>query len=280
MTPQNPYGWWLPLDASVNGHSIDQLINVIHWFMAVLFIGWGIYLVYVLIRFRERPGHKATPEVKHFRLPTWLEVGVAIFEVFLLLFVSSPIWFKVKKEFPNQGEAEIVRVVAEQFAWNFHYPGKDGKFGRSRIELVDGTNPVGLDRNDPAGKDDIISVNQFHVPTGKPVIVYLSSKDVIHSFFLPVLRVKQDAIPGMTIPLWFEAKIPGQDFEVACAQLCGVSHARMRGYLHIDTPEEYAKWIDEQEKELLADNSSSTPEAAQPAAATETPSATTEGSHQ
>ncbi len=251
---QKPYGWWLPLNASANNAGIDQLINIVHVFMAVLFVGWGVYLVYVLIRFRARPGHKAYAVHKHFRLPTWLEVGVAIIEVVLLVFLSSPIWYRVKKEFPAEKDSVLIRIVAEQFAWNIHYPGKDGKFGRTRPELVTSNNPVGLDREDPDGKDDITTINNLHVPTGKPVIVYLSSKDVIHSLGITVLRVKQDAIPGMTIPIWFEAAIPGQDFEISCAQLCGLGHYRMKGMLAIDTPEQYTTWMTEQEKELAAEN--------------------------
>ncbi len=254
---QKPYGWWLPVNASANNAGIDQLINLIHVFMAILFVGWGIYLVYVLIRFRARPGHKAFAVHKHFRLPTWIEIGVAIIEVILLVFLSSPIWYRVKKDFPAEKDAVLIRIVAEQFSWNIHYPGQDGKFGRVRPELVSSSNPLGLDRDDPDGKDDITTINDLHVPTGKPVIVYLSSKDVIHSFSLPVLRVKQDVIPGMTIPIWFEAAKTGPDFEIACAQLCGLGHYRMRGMLSIDTPEQYAAWMADQEKQLAADNADS-----------------------
>jgi len=256
----SPYGWWLPLDASTHGAEIDHLINIIHVFMAVLFVGWGIYFVYCLFRFRQKPGHQASSIREHFKFPKYLETGVLIVEIWLLVFVSSPLWFKVKTAFPAEKDALVVRVVAEQFAWNIHYPGKDGKFGKTSAELVDGVNTLGLDREDPDAKDDIVTINIFHVPVNKPVIVHLSSKDVIHSFSLPVLRVKQDTIPGMTIPIWFEAKRagqPGEEFDIACAQLCGLGHYRMKGMLYLDTPEQFAAWMAEEEKNLAAESGES-----------------------
>jgi cytochrome c oxidase subunit II len=254
------YRWWLPPDISTHGAGIDRLINVIHIFMVLLFVGWGIYLLYCLIRFRAKPGHKADTRHHHFRLPQYIEIGIAIFEVILLVFVSYPIWAAYKKDFPPEKDALVVRVTAEQFAWNIHYPGPDGKFGKTSPELIDGTNPVGLDRNDPDAKDDIISVNVFNIPVHKPVIVHLTSKDVIHSFSLPSMRVKQDVIPGMNIPIWFEATETGE-FDIACAQLCGIGHYRMRGMFNVQTPEAYAQWIAEQEKELMPAAPEATPTA-------------------
>src|SRR5205814_207611 len=118
---------------------------------------------------------------------------------------------------------------------------KDGKFGKSDPSLISGDNPLGVDPEDPSGKDDLVTVNQLHIPVNRPVIVAVSSKDVIHSFNIPVLRVKQDTIPGQQIPIWFEATAPGH-FELACAQLCGLGHYRMRADVLVDTPEDYGKW--------------------------------------
>jgi len=248
------YGWWLPPDLSVHGAGIDQLINVVHVLMAVMFFGWGAFLVYCLVKFRERPGHRAIANEKTFRFPFWVESAVATIEVGLLAFVSSPIWYHVKTGFPAEKDALVVHVIAEQYAWNFHYPGGDGKFGLRRRELISPSNPIGLDRSDAAAKDDIVSINNLHIPVGKPVIAHLSSKDVIHSFFIPVLRVKQDVIPGMTIKTWFQAKKSGQGFEIACAQLCGLGHYRMMGLVSIDTPEEYLQWLQEEQKLLEEEN--------------------------
>jgi cytochrome c oxidase subunit 2 len=240
---QKLYGWGLPVDISVDGWQIDRLIWIIHIFMAVLFIGWFAFFIYLIIRFRQRPGHKAENVHHHFKLPTYLEVGVALFEVFLLAAFSIPLFYHTRKAFPDPAKSLNVRIVAEQFAWNVHYPGKDGVFGKTDPKLMNPSNPVGLDPDDPAGKDDITTINQFHIPVNTPVIVTLSSKDVIHSFFLPVMRVKQDAIPGHAVQQTFEAKQTG-NFEIACAQLCGLGHYRMRGYFIVDEKPAFDAWFE------------------------------------
>ena len=238
------YGWRLPIDISTHGPEIDRLIYIIHIFMAVLFLGWLAFLVLALVKFRARPGLQAVHEPGHFKLPTYLEVFVALFEAVLLVGFSFPVFYKARAAMPNPGEALEVRIVAEQFAWNIHYPGADGIFGKTDPKLMGATNPLGLDPNDPAAKDDITTINQFHVPVHKPVIARLSSKDVIHSFSLPVMRVKQDVIPGQVIPSWFEAKKTG-NFEIACAQLCGLGHYRMRGFFVVETAEAFKAWLDQ-----------------------------------
>lgn len=235
------YGWWLPPDVSVHGAKIDQLMSVLHWFMALLFIGWGIFFVYCLVKFRARPGHTALYTPVKAVATKYIEAFVVVIEVFLLFGLSTPVWLAYKNDVPDASKAMHIRVVAEQFAWNFQYPGKDGKFGKADASLISGDNPLGVDPEDPPGKDDIVTVNQLHVPVGRPVIVDVSSKDVIHSFNIPVLRVKQDTIPGQQIPIWFEATQPGH-FELACAQLCGLGHYRMRADVLIDKPEDFAKW--------------------------------------
>jgi cytochrome c oxidase subunit 2 len=235
------YGWWLPPDISVHGAKIDQLMSVLHWFMLLLFVGWGAFFVYCLFKYRARPGHAAIYAPVQAIATKYIEGFVVVVEVFLLFALSTPVWFAYKNHPPDEKDAVHVRVVAEQFAWNFQYPGKDGKFGRTDISLLGGDNPIGLDPEDKDGKDDLVTVNQLHLPVHKPLFLELSSKDVIHSFNIPVLRVKQDMIPGQKIPIWFEATQPGH-FEIACAQLCGLGHYRMRADVLIDTPEDYAKW--------------------------------------
>ena len=235
------YGWWLPPDVSVHGAKIDQLMSVLHWFMALLFIGWGIFFVYCLFRFRARPGHAALYTPVRAVATKYIEGFVLVVEVFLLFGLSTPVWLAYKNDVPDASKALHVRMVAEQFAWNFQYPGKDGKFGKTDIAQISGDNPLGIDTEDPAGKDDLVTINNLHIPVHRPVIVDVSSKDVIHSFNIPVLRVKQDTVPGQLISVWFEATQPGH-FELACAQLCGLGHYRMRGDVLIDTPEDFAKW--------------------------------------
>jgi cytochrome c oxidase subunit II len=239
----------LPKNISTHGAEIDRLMAILHWFMLLLFVGWGIYLVYVLIKFRERAGHTSDPTPRHFSIPKYIEVGIVLVELFLLVALSGPIWARVKNDLPGDANAMQIRITAEQFAWNVHYPGRDGKFGARKTELIDGTNPLGLDREDPDAKDDIFTINQLNVPINKPVKVILTSKDVIHSFYLPNLRVKQDAVPGMEVNVGFQATEEGE-FQIQCAQLCGVGHYRMGGMFTSLSPEKYEAWFAEEEKNL------------------------------
>lgn len=244
------YGPFMPPDVSKHGHKIDSLINVLHIFMALLFVGWGTFLVYCLFKFRQRPGHVANTRPIKAKVAKWSEIGVAAFEAFLLIGLSIPVWGSIKNDLPTEAENPVhVRVVAEQFQWNFHYAGPDGVFGRTAPEHIDlATNPLGIDPSDAAGTDDVFSP-ELHFPVDRPVICEITSKDVIHSFSLPVMRVKQDAIPGMRIPVWFEAKKTG-NYEVACAQLCGNNHYTMKALMSIhDTEQAFTTWLESQRAE-------------------------------
>lgn len=244
------YGWWLPPNLGGDvANSVDSLIFAMHCLMIVLFVGWGAYLVWVLTKHRARPGHKATYELPKAKPSKMIEIAVVIAEVVLLVGFSMPVWAKVKNEIPTGPDVVHVRLVAEQFAWNFQYPGKDGKFGRRDPKLMSTENPLGIDPKDPDGKDDVISLNVLHIPVNKDIVVEATSKDVIHSFFIPVLRAKHDVIPGMVAPVWFKAtklpKVTDQASwpQIACAQLCGNSHYKMKGYLSIDSQQDYDKWL-------------------------------------
>ncbi len=128
-----------------------------------------------------------------------------------------------------------------------HYAGPDGKFGRTMPSLMNMNNPIGLDATDPAAADDVVTQNEIHAPLGKPVLVYLTSKDVIHSFFIPEFRMKTDAVPGLRVPLWFEPTKAGQ-YEIGCAQLCGIAHYAMRGDFFVLEPKAYDAWLKAQVK--------------------------------
>jgi cytochrome c oxidase subunit 2 len=302
----------LPVDASAHGPKIDNMIGVVHWLMFILFVGWGLFFLYTLVRFRKSRQPKADYAGVKSHASSYLEVAVAIFEGVLLIGFAIPLWSTVVNAFPAENDATVVRIVAEQFAWNIHYPGPDGVFGRTDINLISAENPLGLDRSDPAAKDDIMTINQLNLPVNKPVIIHLTTKDVIHSLNLPLFRVKQDAIPGKSIPIWFQptkttAEIaesltkayridgkypmelehlsskadynakdgtpivskgspitedlipqllaagvtevvagPDTPTEIACAQLCGLGHFRMRGFVTIQTADEFKAWLAEQ----------------------------------
>jgi cytochrome c oxidase subunit 2 len=244
---------WLgmPVQASQHAAEIDQMTVLVHWLMLVLFVGWGAFYLYVLFRFRAGANPKASYTGAKGKISKGLEVAVAVIEVVLLVFYAIPAWAKRVKAFPSENEAVVVRVVGEQFAWNIHYPGPDGRFGRTDVTKVTADNPLGLDRTDAAAKDDITTINQLYLPVDRPVLVHLSSKDVIHSFGLIEMRVKQDAIPGMSMPVWFVPNRLGE-YEIACSQLCGLGHFRMRGFITVQSDADYRKWFDEQERELRA----------------------------
>jgi len=251
----------LPALAAANGEQIDALIGWIHIFMLILFVGWGAFFVYCLVRFRRSRQPVADYTGVRSHASNYAEIAVAIVEAVLLVGFSIPLWAARVDHRPSESEALVVEVTGEQFAWNIHYAGPDGKFGRTDIKLLDlQSNPLGVDRDDPAAKDDVTTVNQLYLPVNKPIIVKLRSKDVIHSFGVPEFRVKQDAIPGLTIPIWFVPTVTTADmrtrasnaefqYEIACAQLCGLGHAKMRGFVTVVSAEEFQKWLDEKSKE-------------------------------
>jgi cytochrome c oxidase subunit 2 len=235
----------MPVAASAHAGEVDQIMALVHWLMAVLFIGWGAFFAYVLIRFRRRRNPTASYVGARGRFASVVEVGVLVAEIVLLAFFSIPFWSANVDAQPPEAGATVVRVVAEQFAWNVHYPGADGRFGRTAIQLVDPDNPLGLDRRDPAARDDITTINVLNLPVGRPAIIQLSSKDVIHSLGMPQMRVKQDAIPGIVQPVWFTPTQTGR-WEIACSQLCGLAHYRMKATYGILTEAQYAAWLAEE----------------------------------
>ena len=235
----------LPIQASEHAPEIDEMIVLIHWLMAVLFVGWGAFYVYTLIRFRESANPKASYTGVTSHTSSYLEIGVAVIEAVLLIGFAIPAWAHRVNDIPPEEEATVVNVIGKQFEWISHYPGADGRWGRRDISLITPTNNIGLDRSDPNGADDIVSINQLNLPVNKPVIVNLSSQDVIHSFGIAEMRVKQDAVPGLQIPVWWVPNEVG-NWEVNCSQLCGLGHYRMRGFVTIMEQDEYDAWLAEE----------------------------------
>jgi cytochrome c oxidase subunit 2 len=162
----------------------------------------------------------------------------------LLVGFAIPLWGKYVNNFPDTKDAMLVHAIGQQFNWNFHLPGPDGQFGKRDVSLVSNSNPLGLDTSDPAAKDDLVVLGELHVPVDKPVIVEVSSKDVIHNFALPHMRTAQDAIPGSIIPLNFKPIKTGT-YEIVCGQLCGLGHYGMKGSLVVDTPADFQAWLKE-----------------------------------
>jgi cytochrome c oxidase subunit 2 len=229
--------FWLHLPEGVSSYSgrIDGLFRLILWITGTIFVVVEFLLLFFLFRYRRREGRRARYTHGNNRLEViWTIIPAFICVVLALL--SRRAWAEIKQQLPH--DAMEIEITGEQFAWNIRYPGPDGKFGTA---------------------DDVLTLNQLHFPVGKPVVATLRSKDVIHSFFLPEFRVKQDAVPGMSTRIWFDATRVGH-WEIACAELCGLGHYRMKGFVTVETPEEFQKW--------LADQAPTAPNPAAPAPAT------------
>jgi cytochrome c oxidase subunit 2 len=233
----------MPELASKNGEKVDALIVYVHWLMIALFIGWLIYFGYAVWRFRASRHPKANYHGVKNHVTNYIELGVVVAEAVLLIGVAIPVWARAVDHFPDAKDSTVIYVMAQQFAWNIRYAGPDGKFGRQDMKFVSSDNVFGVDPSDPNGKDDIQTLNEIHVPVDKPVIVYVSSKDVIHSFKIVAMRTCQDAIPGLRIPCWFTPTKIGR-YQVNCAQLCGNGHSAMTGgFLIVETQADFDKWL-------------------------------------
>jgi len=216
---------WLPENVSTYGGEIDGVISLIYyvtlaWFVLTL----GAFALFLILYRRGRARQAAYVQGDRLREAAWLLVPVAIVLVldFWIDFRGAPVWAKVKSHMPPTDL--VIQVTAKQFNWEVLYPGPDGKFETEDDRLLD---------------------NELHVPVGKPVRVVLKSRDVLHSFFSPNLRLKQDIVPGRAIPAWFEATKAGK-YELPCAELCGFGHSGMKAWLYVHPPEEYDKWVAQQ----------------------------------
>ena len=234
----------MPVPAAVGAKPIDDLIVWVHYLMAVLFVGWVAYFLYVLWRFNESRHTRADHVGSKSPFPKYVEIGVVLAEVVLLVGIAIPLWGKNVQKFPDPKDAVVVQVQAQQFGWNFRYAGPDGKFGQQDMKLISDSNLFGIDTNDPAGKDDVQYYNgNMHVVLNKPVLIYLSSKDVIHSFKVISMRVTQDAIPGLRIPITFTPNKLGR-YQINCAQLCGGGHSSMSGgFVLVESQDDFDKWM-------------------------------------
>ncbi len=242
MQGSGAFNWGLPASMSTEAPVIDYGIGLIHWAMIVMFVVWGSFMTWCLIRFRSRPGHRAEYAEPSHATALIPDLLVVVFEVALIIGYGIPRWNEYRRHKPDESQATVIRIVAEQFAWNAHYAGPDGKFGRTAANLMTMNNPVGLDRTDPAAADDVTSANEIAAPLGKTVLLYLHSKDVIHSFFVPEFRMKADTVPGLRVPLWFNPTTPGS-YEIGCAQLCGIAHYAMRGDFLVLEPKKFDAWL-------------------------------------
>ncbi|HYW43385.1 MAG TPA: cytochrome c oxidase subunit II [Bryobacteraceae bacterium] len=236
--------WWFPPPISQHGLAYDAQFNRTLLVVGIIFILAQFALGYVIWKFRN-DGRRAGYSHGNNKLETLWTSATAI--LFLgLVVMGSKIWASVHfDEAPP--DAMTIEVMSKQFAWNFRYPGPDGKFGHTDLKLINDSagNPMGLDDKDPASKDDIVSAS-LKVPAGKPIKLILHSRDVIHNFFVRELRLKQDIVPGMEIPFHFQADQPGI-YEVPCSELCGLGHFQMRTTMQVMSQAEFDQWMQQQQ---------------------------------
>ena len=238
---------WMPELASRHGAGIDAMLDYLLVTVGALFLTGHLVLGYFIWRGgrRREIGPRLASRRTELMLSGALGLGMALIAEGGVVAIGIPVWAEYFDATPPP-DAVTIEVTAQQFAWNVRYPGPDGKFGRTDPRLMDDAlNPIGRDRSDPAGADDVITLNEITVPVGRPVRVLLRSKDMIHSFFLPNFRVKQDAVPGMTPEVVFIPTREGE-FELACAELCGLAHYRMRGFFNVVSQRQFDEWLRKQ----------------------------------
>jgi cytochrome c oxidase subunit 2 len=212
--------WWLPENVTSYGRDIDSLFHLIYWITGTTFLLVTVAFLAFLVMYRDRPGRR----VRYTHGNSTLEIAWTVVPSLILVvltFLSVPAWSKIKMTMPQTDV--VIEVTAKQFNWQVVYPGADGRFGTA---------------------DDKQFLDEMHVPTGKPIRINLRSQDVIHSFFVPQFRIKQDAVPGREIGAWFDVEKPGK-YEWPCAELCGFGHSGMKGWVYAHTAEEYQKWAAE-----------------------------------
>jgi cytochrome c oxidase subunit II len=234
--------WWTPQLASAHGAAIDVQLSLTLAIAGLIFLLAHLALGYIIWRYRWGTKQSAGYFNGNHRLEAGWTTATAV--LFIALGVQgNGVWARYLAESVPE-DATSIEITAQQFAWNIRYPGADDRFGRTDPKLIDDStgNYVGIDPKDPAGRDDILTQNIMAVPVDRVVRIVLRSKDVTHSFFVPQFRVKQDAVPGLSIPVHFTATKTGE-YEIACAELCGMQHYKMRGRLQVMTEPGFAAWL-------------------------------------
>ncbi len=248
--------WWMPEPITALGREIDSTFNFTLIFTGIIFLLAQAALGYTVWRFGRKSEGPASDTHGNNRLELLWTVAAAAIFLGLTLY-GYTVWAETRfidqrQQAGKQPENRIVvEITGQQFVWNMRYAGADNEFGPTDISLIDDAagNPVGVDRGAPAGKDDIM-VPEMRVPVNMDVEVLLKSKDVLHNFFVPELRIKLDTVPGLVGKLEFKPDKEGK-YEIVCSELCGLGHYKMRSFLHVVSQEEYDAWIAEQASYLF-----------------------------
>lgn len=227
--------WWFTPLAS-NWGSIDQIILLSLLLTGLAYAGVNLFLAYCVYRYHQYPAQYIPEEPKLERRLIWFTtIGIVVLLAPGLYFYSHLV------RPPREGIT--VEVLSQQWLWSYRYPGTDGKLGKVSIQNASPANPFGLDHEDPTARDDIVVIGgPLRLPLGEPVLLLLRANDVIHSFYVPEFRIKMDAVPGMVTRIWFTPTTLGQ-FQVVCAEYCGIGHARMLGQVLVMRPEEFQAWL-------------------------------------
>ena len=232
--------WWTPI--ATNWSYIDHTISITFWITGAVFFSVIAFMAYCVFRFHHKEGRRAAYNPENKKLETWLTIGTAVGVAAML----TPGLFVWHQFVTVPADATEIEVMGQQWQWSFRLPGKDGRMGRTDVRNISPENPMGLDRNDPNGQDDVVIENgDLHLPVGKPVKVLLRSVDVLHDFYVPEFRAKMDMVPGMVTYYWMTPIRTGT-FDVLCAELCGVAHAQMRAKVMVDEEGAYHAWLEQQ----------------------------------
>lgn len=249
--------WWATPLAS-NWKQMDDTLTITLVITGVFFVVINLFVAYIVWRFRHREGHRAAYEPENARLERWL-IGLSTVGIMALLAPGLIVYADYVHPPPGAMQME---VVGQQWQWAFRFPGKSGQLGTTDARFVNASNPLGLNPDDPRGQDNVIVVGpEVHLPLNRPVKVLLRSKDVLHDFYVPPIRARMNMVPGMVTSFWFTPTQAGK-FDILCAQLCGVGHYNMRGYVIVEEQAAFDSWLAKQQTFAVA-----MAKAAQPAAA-------------
>ncbi|WP_377704204.1 c-type cytochrome [Pseudoduganella sp. UC29_71] len=230
--------WWLTPLAS-NWQQMDDALMLTLVITAAIFVIINLFVAYAVIKFRHRDGVRASAEHGSKKLEWWL-IGVTSVGIVIMLAPGLDVYAKL---ISPPSDAMQFEVMGQQWQWHYRLPGKDGRMGQTDVTHISPENPFGVNAKDPNGQDDVlVDTQEIHIPLNKPVKVLLRSQDVLHDFYVPHFRTRMNMVPGMVTSFWFTPTRTGR-FEVMCAQLCGIGHANMRGYVVVDEEAAYAKWL-------------------------------------
>lgn len=250
----------LPVSASEHGVATDALLDLNHFVIIVVFFIVNFILALFAFSYYKKEGRKATFFTHSNKLELlWTTVPALFLAVIIIYGLNT--WNTITAE-PAE-DAVLIELYSKQFDWTARYPGNDGKLGDYHYTLIDGTNPLGINKTDAGSQDDIIVKGEFHIPVNKEISFVFRSQDVIHSAYMPHFRAQMNTVPGMTTQFHFKPTITtaqmrsnlnNQEFNyvLLCNKICGSAHYNMQMNIVVDTEEDYNKWLKEQKTFLSA----------------------------